>query len=177
MKYTLLVLLFCCHTAFGQSDSTTYVKELGWTFTLPAGFKVIDTATLNAESRAWESQIHWIKKPNPNDTNYNHMILWARNNDKVSFSINCIDSLHYKKPDSLRKRLPVEGKVTKTEVTYDGVKFTQTRREMNTPPHPYILTNSSTGYKGKIYTLSFAAPDTSMEQTFLHMLQTSKFDR
>lgn len=177
MKYTLFVLLFCCHTAFGQSDSTVYVKELGWTFTLPPGFKVIDSATLNAEGRARESEIHWIKKPNPNDTNYNHMILWARNDAKNTFSINCIDSLHYKKPDSLRKRLPVEGEPVVKEVTYDGVRFIQRRTEMNTPPHPYILTSCRTGYKGKIYTLVFAVPDTAMEQTFLHMLQTSKFDR
>jgi hypothetical protein len=70
MKYTLIALLLCCQAAFGQTDSTVYVKELGWTFVLPPGFKVIDTATLNAESRAEASHIHWIRKPNPADTNY-----------------------------------------------------------------------------------------------------------
>jgi hypothetical protein len=180
MKCALFALLFCCQTAFSQSQSgttTTYVKELGWTIKLPPGFKVIDTATLNAESRALESEIHWIKKPNPADTNYSHLVLWARDNDKNSFIITCIDSSHLKPPDSLRKQPGTVGTRTTREATYDGVTFTLVRIEMNTPPHPYIRTSCSTGYKGKKYTISFAVPDTAMEQTFLQVLQTSTFDR
>jgi hypothetical protein len=177
MKYTLFALLLFCQTAFAQSDSTTYVKELGLTIKLPPGFKVIDTATLNAESRSRASEIHWIKKPNPADTNYTQLLLWARDNDKNVLYISCIDSSHLKPQDSLRKQPSFVGKRTTQEVTYDGVTFTQVRTEMNTPPHPYISTSCSTGYKGKKYTLSFAVPDTVLEHTFLQMLQTSKFER
>jgi hypothetical protein len=47
---------------------------------------------------------------------------------------------------------------------------------MNTPPHPYIRITCTTGYKGKSYLIAFAAP-AALEQAYLQMLQTSRFDR
>lgn len=176
MRYAFLALLLCFQCAFGQLDSTAYVKELAWTIKLPPDFKVIDTATLNAESRAREREIHWIKKPK--GPNYHHVVFWARDNDGEVISVDCIDSVHdilgLNFPD---RKFPNSGESNETEVIYDGVKFHKLRTKMNTDPYPYIYSALKTAYNGKIFTIDYAVSDTSREDEIVRMLKASRFDR
>lgn len=178
MRYAFFALLLCLQSAFGQSDSTVYVKELAWTIKLPRGFNVIDTTALNAESRAREGEIHWIKKPKATDTNYHKLIFWARNNAGNVMFVDFIDSVH----DALglnfpNRKFPNSGESNTTEVIYDGVKFHRLRTKMNTNPFPYISTTLKTAYNGKVFTIGYAVSDPSMEDEFESMLKASRFDR
>jgi hypothetical protein len=176
MRYAFYALLLCFHGAFGQSDSTVYVKELAWTIKLPPGFKVIDTATLNAESRARESEIHWIKKPK--GPNYHKLVFWARNNAGEVIFVNFIDSVH----DTLglnfeNIKFPSAGESNESEVIYDGVKFHKLRTKMNTNLYPYTSTTLKTAYDGKVFTIEYAVSDSTLEDEIESMLKASKFDR
>ena len=42
MKLLLLAYLFSCQYSFGQSDSTIYFKEFGWTIKLPSDLKIVE---------------------------------------------------------------------------------------------------------------------------------------
>lgn len=176
MKYFSFLLLLCFHYAFSQADSTANVKELGWTFKLPRGFIIIDTATLNAESRAREREIHWIKKPT--GPIYKQILFWARDSAGEVILVECVDEKH----DTLglnfpNVRFPNAGESDTTEEVYDGVRFHKLRTVMNTNPYPYINSTMKTAYEGKIFTINYAVGNKSREEEIISMLKGSKFVR
>ncbi len=177
MKYFLILFLFGFKCALGQSDSTVYIKEFGWTVTLPAGFKSIDTATLGAESRRIKKI--WIKKST--DSNYNRFVFHARDTNKNVFSIFYVDSVH----DPLNGEFSdsiyagIAGiKKTKSTVTYDGVKFNKLRIDgFSRSGHSYVLVMLKTSSNRKIFNITYAYSDAVMEMEFETMLNNSRFDR
>jgi len=175
-KYLVLVLLVCCQDAFSQSDTAAYVKELALTIKLPSGFHVIDTATLNAESRAREKEIHWTRKPKPTDTNFHKLLLWARTDAGDVINIDCIDSIHDSLGLSFSPILVSFGESTISYEAYGGVKFHQLRTKMNTYPHPYIHTTLKTPYEGKIFTIECAI-EPGREGEIESMLEALRFNR
>lgn len=177
MKYILIAFLFCFHTSFGQTDSTVYVKEFGWTIKLPPNFKVIDTATLYAESRKRESVINWIKKPK--DTNYNKQVLYIRKDLDHVFSIRSIDSIH-EELDSNYSKFSISklGKAKISTIIYGGVKFFKFEEEMHPMPDmSYVFVVLKSPYKGKIFKLDYAYVDQESQNDIENMLRNSKFDR
>lgn len=177
MKYLFIAILFCFQTSFGQSDSTVHIEEFGWTIKLPQDYKVIDTATLNAESRSRESRIHWIKKPPATDTNYNRLLIWARDSRGNVFSISCIDSVHETiDPNFSKNALLPYGKAEISVEIYDGVKFNKLQMKMNTNPS-YVNATLKTLYGGKVFTINYNYSDPVIESEILSMLKTSKFER
>ena len=175
MKYFLIAFLFCFQASFGQTDSIVYIKEFGWTITLPPNFKVIDTATLNEESR--KMNIHWIKKPT--GENYHKLVLYIRKDIDHTFSINSIDSIHEALDSNFSKyNISKNGKATTSTEIYGGVKFYKFKEEMHpTPNWSYVLVVLRTPYNEKIFTIVYSYHDLESENDIENMLKTSKFDR
>lgn len=181
MKYFLIALLFCFQNSFGQADTTINIQELGWTILLPSELKVIDTATLGAESRSLHKT--WIKKP-PADSNrsFNKSILVARDSSRQTmFSISYIDSIH----DPLNGEFPEDAysgivtlKKTMSTITYNGVNFVKLQLNGNPAPgRSYIAVMLKTKYQGNTFTISYSYSDPMKGNEIEQMLGTSKFNR
>jgi hypothetical protein len=175
-KYLLFALLVCCQSVFSQSDTAVYVKEMALAIKLPSGFHVIDTATLYAESRAREKEIHWVRKPKPTDTNFHKLLLWARTDAGDVIHINSIDSVRDPLGLNFTQFEMSIGESTTSYEVYGGVKFHQLRKKMNTYPHPYINTILKTFYEGKIFSIDCAI-EPSREGEVETMLTELKFNR
>ena len=178
MKYSLIALLFCSQSSYSQTDSIINITELGWTIKLPSDFKVIDTATLGAESRSLKKI--WVKKPV--DSNYNRQVLTARDSGRNStFSIYYVDSLH----DPLNGEFPEDAysgiitlKKTMSTTVYDGVKFNKLQLNGNPGPgRSYIAVMLKTMYQGKTFNITYVYSDPGKGKEIEQMLSTSKFDR
>jgi hypothetical protein len=177
-KYILIVLLFWFHVSFGQSnDSVYYVKEFGWSIHLPPGFQVIDTATLHAESRSRESQIHWINKPQSTDTNWAKTVFWARDTHLHVISLHVIDSTHERLDSNFTEnKFKFYGKFRISTEVFDGIKFYELMVKMNTSPS-YVSVTLKTLQHGKIYRIDYVYDDTILEDEIETMLKTSTFDK
>ena len=158
------------------TDSTTCLKELGWTFKLPAGFKIIDTAMLREERQEHNNENNW--KNRPTGSRYDTTIFWARTPAVEVISVRFIDSVDYKKLIIINSSWRMQDEeVTVADVYFGAVKFHKYRDMFKTHPLPNIHAYFRTGYRGKIFTIEYVVSDTSMEEKIEKMLRASAFAR
>lgn len=177
MKLLNILFLFCCYSAFAQTSGTTvYVKDFGWTITLPPEIQSIDSATLAAEEIENEKSRHWIKKPT--DTNYKKLILLIRDLHHHSLSVSSVDTIHMKLDSNFSdydNGLKKYGESTVSTITFGGVRFYRINTKMQAGGG-YTIVELRTPHNGKIYTISYDYNNAKIQETWENILKEGKFD-
>ncbi len=176
MKFILVFFLFCLQKSFSQSTNPFFIKEIGWTITLPPAFHVIDSSTLSAETRENEKTIHWIKKPT--DTNYNKLLLLIRDNHLHELTLTYVDTVHSKQDSNFSdfdQRLKRYGKSVASTEIYGGVRFFKLETKMKVGAG-YTIINLRTVHNGKVFMIVYSYDNKDLQDDLETMLKTSRFD-
>src|SRR5450432_2455040 len=84
MRLSFIALLFWSFYSFGQSDTTIYIKEFGWTLKAPSTFKFMDSATISEGAKNGTKEIE--KVTDNNVDNSGDKVLFSATTDGAFFA-------------------------------------------------------------------------------------------
>ncbi len=174
MKFLTIGFLFCCQLAFTQTDSVTYLKEIGWTIKIPSSFneqlpilKLIPgdpMRRLVGVAKGRDAAL-WIKIDTANAfTNSN----WEKKDESaidLAFKI-------------VERSAPYKFDTANYLVRYDGVQFKKRiGKETITRNEFWFTVSSRTLYKNHYFVINYTYKNEAAGNEIEQMLSTSKFDK
>ena len=192
MRHFILpsILLFNCCSFLARTDNIQTIKEIGWTVTIPAGFKIDDSATRRAKNvegqklmeKAIEQKIAYSVPVNSITAELDH-------NNYFTASIKKTDSINdsnWQKPDSITKALMYRAfkslpnmniDSNSSSVTINGVGFKRMRLELNIHEKIFMhYTMLTTWYRGYYFGFAYMYMDeaagAAIEKTFREAIFT-----
>jgi hypothetical protein len=194
MRYLLFFLLFCCHSSFGQSDTTIYFKGIGWTLKVPSELKiseeVVASENKKGEAKLVETRVEGrLDTTNPDQSVT--LIYSAKNQTNIFYSNYTISSKitsnTWEPFDSLTKEhlfTAINKQVNKvptisfSNVNLDGIIFKKQKEEFMNGQHIFFSACFlGTYYKHRYLMIAYIYNEEMIGNKIDEMLANSKFDK
>jgi hypothetical protein len=191
MKWWGFILLLNYQTTFGQSDTTIYFKEPGWTIRLPGDFKIVDSALVAAKQKAGAQMVEKTTQEPVDITNTRYFITAMRDKQNY-FSANFtvspyITPKNWQEVDSTEKetllktltgQFRLHPDATQSIVSLDGIQFKKLQAvfplgEKST----FIICYIGAFFKGKYLAAIYFYTEPAAGSEITQMLEHSKFDK
>jgi hypothetical protein len=189
MKLLLVACIFCFQSTFGQTDSTIYFKEFGWTIKLPSDFKITDSVSIAANDEVARYNVMKAGKV-PSLSPIRHL-LTATKGRLNSFSIqsdtsNYYSILNWESKDSLGKEKVIDvfnsqttlkPEIIHSIVKIDGVRFRKLLAIYSNEKEKLYFVDLGTYRKGGYFEIVYFYRDSTAGKEIEHMISISKFDK
>jgi hypothetical protein len=191
MKLLLIAFLFGFQTSFGQTDSTIYISEFGWTMKLPSDLKIIDPKVTVERQREGIKLMEGTIDKKIDSTDIVQLISAGR--DKGNFFVanystskqasyanydstdNAIKKIFF---TTLRSNIAGNFDTLSTLILLDGIKFNKYQVDININEKVKIYTwVMTTFYKNYFLSVSSVCTDKVVGDEITKMFQYSKFDK
>jgi hypothetical protein len=194
MKYLLFALLLSYQTSFGQSDTTLYFKDIGWSIKVPAELK-ISAEVVASENKKGEARLVETKADGRLDTtkpDQSVTLIHASKNQSNLFYSNYIISSKITSGTwesfdsatkehlftSVNKQVSAESMVSFSNVNIDGISFRNQREDFINGQHVFFTACFlSTFYKHRYLMIVYFFNEKMIGQEIDDMLKNSKFDK